>query len=89
MKVELLWRYPMGLLERIDGIKTYIGMMAGGALGTIVALSPTINWDTPWVLAAISIIGAWTGISFKHSQDKKHKDNIAAKTTTSKGNEKK
>lgn len=57
------------MLKRIDGIKTELGVMAGGLLGAIVAWSPTdsITWETQWVQLASAVIATWTGIAIKHA----------------------
>jgi hypothetical protein len=55
------------MLKKIKGLKTYLGVVAGGVLGLVVAWSPedAITWDTQWVQLTATAIGAWTGIAIR------------------------
>jgi len=55
------------MLKRIDGLKTYIGMIAGGALGLALSLG-WVQWDQVQWLAAL--IGTWTGVAISHKASK-------------------
>lgn len=57
------------MLTKLKGLKTYLGVIAGGILGLIVAWSDTdaISWDTQWVQLAATGIGAWTGIAIRNA----------------------
>ena len=55
------------MFANLKGLKTYIGVAAGGVLGLIVAWSPTdgVTWDTQWVQLAATAIGVWTGVAIR------------------------
>lgn len=55
----------MGILNKLDGNKTYLGMIAAGVLSLIVNYSDSITIDTPWVVTAFALIGTWTGVSMR------------------------
>jgi predicted negative regulator of RcsB-dependent stress response len=51
----------------IDGYKTYIGIIAGGILGLVVALG-WATWDqVDWIGV---VVAAWTGVAVTHKVDK-------------------
>jgi hypothetical protein len=57
-------------MQWLNGKKTYIGLVAAGAVG----LTKSLGWITPEVAAHCwPIIGAWTGVAIKHSFDKRGK----------------
>lgn len=55
------------MLKKIDGAKTYIGIMCAGILGIVVGLSDTITWETSWVVVVGSLVATWTGVSYRHA----------------------
>ena len=63
----------MTLMQRINGLKTYIGFAAYGILGAIVEWdkADAITWDTSWVAMALIGITTWTGIAFRSAMNKK------------------
>lgn len=60
------------LLERIDGWKTGIGMVAYGLLWIAVNWSPDdgLTWETQWVTVALGLITTWTGLAINHKINK-------------------
>ena len=56
------------MLKLINGYKTHIGLIAFGLLGIAYAQ----GWVDDTAAASIaSVVGWWTGMSVKHSWDKK------------------
>jgi hypothetical protein len=51
----------------MDGYKTYIGMIAAGVLGLLVAFD-VVTWDQVDWLAIV--IGSWTGVAVAHKGNK-------------------
>lgn len=58
------------MLSKLNGMKTYIGMIAAGAIGIGLAMG-WMTWEDQWVQAVSVLITTWTGIALKHSSDKK------------------
>jgi len=55
---------------KINGNKTYIGMIAAGLFGIGIAQG-WMSWDDGWVQTIAAVIGMWSGVAIKHSTDKK------------------
>lgn len=61
------------MLRKIDGVKTYIGMIGIGALGIMYAWG--LIGDEGWISAEVgatiaSLLTAWTGIALRHAVTK-------------------
>jgi len=60
------------LWQKIDGNKTYIGIIAGTLLALIVDWSPDdgVTWDTTWVRLLATVITGWTTVSVRSALKK-------------------
>ena len=56
------------LWKRIDGAKTYIGLIAAGILGIAVTMG-WATWDQVDWLAVL--ITTWTGVAIRHAASKR------------------
>ena len=55
------------MLKWINGKKTYLVLLAAGAIGLAVS-SGLVEWETVEWLAVI--VGTWTGVAITHKADK-------------------
>lgn len=60
------------MLKKINGLKTYIGLITAGVFGIGISMG-WMTWDDQWVQTASVLIATWTGVAMKHSADKKAK----------------
>lgn len=62
----------MNFWERIDGLKSVIGVAAFALLQLVVDWDKTdaLTWDTGWVLIAVAGITTWTGVAVRHALSK-------------------
>jgi len=56
------------MFEWLNGVKTYLGLIAAGLVG-VAMFQGWITEDTAGTLWAV--IGAWTGVAVKHAWDKR------------------
>ncbi len=55
--------------NKLNGSKTYIGLICTGVLGVFVALTD-YTWDDKWIQSLAFLTGAWTGVGIAHKGDK-------------------
>lgn len=60
------------MLKKIDGLKTYIGLIVAGAFGIGISMG-WMTWDDSTTQTISVLIATWTGVAIKHSSDKKSK----------------
>jgi uncharacterized membrane protein YfcA len=61
------------MLKKIDGIKTYIGVIASAILYIVIEWSESVTWETNWVVGVTAVVGAWTGMSLRSAIKKVEK----------------
>ena len=59
----------MSFLKRLNGSKTYIGVIAAGVVGFIISMG-WATWDDQVIKLLTVVIATWTGVAITHKANK-------------------